>query len=210
MDAAPPTARREPAASERRVRKRLLVVDDHAAVRAGLRGLLEDEEDFRLVAVVGDADSAMQVAERDPIDVAVVDYQLHGRNGLWLSRKLKRLPEPPAVVIYSAYADGLLAVAAVVAEADAIVSKGWLGTELCRAIREVASGRRVLPPPPPRLADSLRRRFDHEQQAIFGLLLAGVEPQEVASTLGLSGAELESQLGEMLSSLGSTPVIAAR
>jgi len=60
------------------------------------------------------------VAKREPIDVAVVDYQLAGRNGLWLSRKLKRLPLPPAVLIYSAYTDGVLAAAAVVAEADAL------------------------------------------------------------------------------------------
>ena len=72
---------------------RVLVVDDHAAVRAGLRELLDDEADFEVVAAVDSAEEGMSVAERRPIDVAVVDYQLGGRNGLWLSRKLKRLPD---------------------------------------------------------------------------------------------------------------------
>src|SRR6516225_8724009 len=109
-------------------RKRLLVVDDHPAVRVGLAELLAGEADFELVAAVETAEAAMDVAEREAIDVAIVDYQLGGRNGLWLSRKLKRLDRPPAVVIYSAYADGVLAAAAVVAEADAIMSKGRLGS----------------------------------------------------------------------------------
>ena len=87
-------------------RKRMVVVDDHPAVRAGLRELLASEADFDVVAAVATAEAAMEVTKRAPIDVAVVDYQLGGRNGLWLSRKLKRLPEPTAVLIYSAYTDG--------------------------------------------------------------------------------------------------------
>jgi len=186
-------------------RTRLLVVDDHPAVRAGLRELLAHESDFELVAAVATAEAGISVAEREPIDLAVIDYQLGGRNGLWLSRKLKRLPEPPAVLIYSAYADGVLAAAAVVAEADAIVSKGTLGTDLCQAVRNAASGRRDLPPLSPRLAESLRCRLDHKQQAIFGLLLAGIEPADAAETLGLSPADLESQLWLMLQRLEGLP-----
>jgi DNA-binding NarL/FixJ family response regulator len=203
---APPPIRHRPDLSDDPLaRKRLLVVDDHAAVRAGLQDLLADEADFEVVAAVPGAEAAMAIAEREPVDVAVVDYQLGGRNGLWLSRKLKRLREPPAVLIYSAYADGILSAAAVVAEADAIVGKGQLGGELCDMIRSVASGRRQLPPLPPRLAESLRRRLDHQEQAIFGLLLAGVEPSEVAHTLRLPEAELESRLWEMLRRLQNPP-----
>ena len=179
-------------------RMRLLIVDDHSAVRAGLQQLLDDQADFDVVAAVATAEEAVSVAEAEPIDVAVVDYQLEGRNGLWVSRKLKRLPAPPAVLIYSAYTDGLLASAAVVAEADGIVSKGGLGSELCDAIRRVASGDVLLPPVPEWLGNALRQRLDHEEQAIFGLLLAGIEPSEIARTLGLSEAGLESRLWVML------------
>ncbi|HJS96968.1 MAG TPA: response regulator transcription factor [Solirubrobacteraceae bacterium] len=177
---------------------RLLIVDDHSAVRAGLQQLLDDQADFEVIAAVATAEEAVSVAEAEPIDVAVVDYQLEGRNGLWVSRKLKRLPAPPAVLIYSAYTDGLLASAAVVAEADGIVSKGGLGSELCDAIRRVASGDVLLPPVPEWLGNALRQRLDHEEQAIFGLLLAGIEPSEIARTLGLSEAGLESRLWVML------------
>jgi DNA-binding NarL/FixJ family response regulator len=177
---------------------RLLIVDDHPAVRAGLHDLLGDERGFEVVAAVGTADAALSVAEREPIDVAVIDYQLSGRNGLWVSRKLKRIQRPPTVLIYSAYTDGVLAAAAVVAEADGIVSKGALGSELCAAIRRVAAGGHQLPPIPPWLGEALRRRLDHEEQAIFGMLLARIAPDEIEETLGLSAAGLESRLWAML------------
>jgi two-component system, NarL family, response regulator DevR len=133
--------------------------------------------------------------------VAVVDYQLGGRNGLWVSRKLKRLPSPPAVLIYSAYADGVLAAAAVVAEADAIVSKGGLGSELCHQIRRVARGHSGVRPMPRWLGDTIRSRFGHQEQAIFGMLLAGIDTSEIADTVGLSRAGLESRLWAMLRKL---------
>jgi DNA-binding NarL/FixJ family response regulator len=207
---APPVSQQREARSGPLVPTRLLVVDDHPAVRAGLRELLADVADFEVVDVVDTAEAALLVAERKRIDVAVVDYQLGGRNGLWLSRKLKRLAQPPAVLIYSAYTDGVLAAAAVAAEADAIVSKGKLGIELCDAIRTVASGHRDLPAVPRRLAEILRRRLDHEQQAIFGMLLAGIRPPEIGATLGLSSAGLESRLWEMLRRLETLPAAGSR
>jgi DNA-binding NarL/FixJ family response regulator len=202
---APPTAERIPPRSDQLAPTRLLVVDDHPAVRAGLRELLAGEDDFHVVAAVATAEAGVDIAKREPIDVAVVDYQLGGRNGLWLSRKLKRLDDPPAVLIYSAYTDGVLAAAAVVAEADAIVSKGRIGSDLCHEIRSAAAGSRHLPAIPPRLGESLRRRLDHEEQAIFGLLLAGFDTTEVAGTLGLSPATMESRLWELLRRLEGLP-----
>ena len=199
---APPTKPQPPYESDHPRRPlRLLVVDDHPAVRSGLRQLLDDQADFEVAAAVATSDEALAVAEREPIDVAVVDYQLGGRNGLWVSRKLKRLSQPPGVLIYSAYTDGVLASAAVVAEADAIFSKGGLGSELCEAIRKVARGHQLLPPVPEWLGDALRRRLDHQEQAIFGLLLAGIKTPQIAGTLDLPEAALESRLWLMLRKL---------
>jgi DNA-binding NarL/FixJ family response regulator len=182
-------------------RMRLLVVDDHPAMRAGLRELLAEEVDFEVVAVAASAEAALEMAERESIDVAIVDYQLGGRNGLWLSRKLKRLPDAPAVLIYSAYTDSVLAAAAVVAEADAVVSKATLGEELCHAIRSAASGRRHLPPLAPRVAERVRQQLDDDEQAIFGMLRAGIAPPEIVTMLDISSAALESRLWSMLQRL---------
>jgi DNA-binding NarL/FixJ family response regulator len=182
---------------------RLLLVDDHAAVRAGLRDMLADEPDFDVVAAVATAEQGLAVAERELIDLAVIDYQLGRRTGLWLSRKLKRLRQPPRVVIYSAYADDLLSAAAVVAEADGVVSKAGLGSELRDAIRTVARGGHRLRRVPPWLAEGLRDRLGNEEQAIFGLLLAAIPRDEVAETLGMSTDALDARLWAMLRALES-------
>jgi DNA-binding NarL/FixJ family response regulator len=196
-----------PARDRHLTRTRLVIVDDHAAVRTGLRNMLGDDPDFEVVAAVEAAHDGLDIAQRERIDVAVVDYQLHGRSGLWLSRKLKRFADPPAVVVYSAYADGVLAAAAVVAQADAIVSKGALGSELCEVIRRAASGESRLPAPPSWLAEALRRRLAPEQQALFGMLLAGIRPTEAAYVLGLSQASLEAQLWETLQQIEELPTV---
>ncbi len=59
-----------------RIRLRLMVVDDHPAVRLGLKQLLDDQPDFVVVDAASSAEEARSLAEREPIDVAVVDYQL--------------------------------------------------------------------------------------------------------------------------------------
>jgi DNA-binding NarL/FixJ family response regulator len=155
---------------------RCLIVDDHPAIRAGLRYLLAAEAGFEVLDALASAEAAAELAERTAIDVAIVDYQLDGRSGLWLSRILKRLPDPPGVLIYSAFSDYLLAAACVVAEADGLLSKAAL-------------------------ADSMRRRLDTQEQAIFGLLLAGIPRHEIARTLGLAQSDLEARQWAMLRKL---------
>jgi DNA-binding NarL/FixJ family response regulator len=177
---------------------RCLVVDDHPAVRVGLHDLLTDQPGFEVLDAVATAEAAVSFAERHELDVAIVDYQLGGRNGLWVSRKLKRLPTPPGVLIYSAYSDYVLAAACVVAEADGLVSKARLGSDLYEAIRQVARGVRLLPVVPPSLAAGMRHRLDSEEQAIFGMLLAGIATPQIALTLDLSHADLERRLSVMV------------
>ena len=177
---------------------RVMVVDDHPAVRVGVLQLLEEQPDLCVVDAVGSAEAAMSLAERGSIDVAVVDYQLGLRSGLWLSRMLKRMDPSPRVVIYSAYCDGPLSAACVVGEADALVSKSSPGNELCDAVRAVADGATWLPPVPPRLAEGMRRRLESRDQVIFGMLLAGIEKAEVAVALPISPAGLDARMWAML------------
>jgi DNA-binding NarL/FixJ family response regulator len=180
---------------------RLLLVDDHPAVRRGLRGLLEDQPGFAVVASVESAEEAMLIAPRTRLDLAVVDYELGGRNGLWLSRKLKRLNDPPRVLIYSAYSDRLLAAAAVAAEADGLVSKSGLGSNLTDAIRRVADGQLVLPVVPWELSEVIRRRLDDQEQAIYGMRVAGIPLAEIAQMLDTPLPEMQAALAEMLRKL---------
>jgi DNA-binding NarL/FixJ family response regulator len=184
---------------------RVQVVDDHQAVRRGLVELLEDQPDMQVTGVSATATAAIAQAGCGQIDVAVLDYHLGGRNGLWLSRKLRLLSRAPRVVIYSAYANDHLAASCAVANVDAVLNKGGLGSELCDAIRAVARGRRLLPRVPRPLADTLSRRLTDAEQPIFGMLLSGIAREEICQILRISPAELASRETTMLNRLEALP-----
>ena len=180
---------------------RVLVVDDHTAVRIGLGGLLEDRSDIEVVATAASAREALADAARVAPDVAVVDFHLGDGDGLTLCRAMKRLPRPPRVLVYSAYADGPLTAAAVVAGADAVLSKGTLGEEVVRTIRTLAHGRRAIPPIPRAVLRSLRARLEPADQSILGMLIQGITPSEVASVLRISQSRLESRRAAIVHAL---------
>ena len=184
---------------------RVLVVDDHPAVLMGLQHLLEDEPGFEVVAVCPTGEGAVSHAQHGEVDVAIVDYHLGGRNGLWVCRELKRLPRPPHVVIFSAFANDHLAANCVVAGADGLLSKGSLGSELCDTVRSVARGRRMLPRVARPMGDMLRRRLDDLEQQVFGMLLAGLSRTDIQQTLSMSAGELETREAAMLVKLERLP-----
>ena len=122
----------------------VLLVDDHPAVRVGARKLIDDQPDMAVVAEARSAEEALRQSGF-PIGVAVVDYQLgNGHDGLWLTAQLKRLEQPPRVLVYSAFADNALTVMALIAGADGLLDKGELGQELPSSIRTLAQGGRHL------------------------------------------------------------------
>ena len=187
----------QPAASAGRL-IRVLLVDDHPAVRLGVRKLIDDQPDMVVVAEARSAVEAVSYLD-DGDDVAVLDYHLGGgRDGLWATRRLKRREQVPRVLIYSAFADSALGVAALVAGADGLLGKGSLGEELCNAIRRLARGRQYLPPIPLSVAQAMRSQLRPSDQAIFGMLLAGVEPGEIVDRLTIGLDELDDRRGIML------------
>ncbi|HYZ81729.1 MAG TPA: response regulator transcription factor [Solirubrobacteraceae bacterium] len=164
---------------------RVLVVDDHAAVRSGLTALLGDEPDLRPVGAASGAREALELAQRLAPDVAVVDFQLGDRDGLTLCRQLKELPTPTRVLLYSAYADGPLALAAVIAGADGVVHKSALADDLCRAIRLVAAGGAAVPAISPASQAMVAECLEADDLPILGMLVAGTEPADIAEVLGV-------------------------
>jgi DNA-binding NarL/FixJ family response regulator len=193
----------EPDSQPRQIR--LMVVDDHAAVRLGVVQLLEGQRDFSVEVVCVDAEGALAQAELTAVDVAVVDYHLGGRNGLWVARRLQQLAEPPRVIVYSAFANDHLATCCVIAGADGLLNKGGLGSELCDAVRSVARGRRLFPKTSGPMVDMLGRRLDDTERPIFGMLLAGIPRPEIRQTLGMSARELSFREGLMLGKLEVLP-----
>lgn len=184
----------------------LLVVDDHPAVRWGLVQLLEDAPDLKVVADVSTAEAAVGEAEHKAVDVAIVDYHLGGRNGLWVTRKLKALPNAPRVVIFSAFANDHLAANCAIAGADALLSKGSLGDDLRYTIRSVSRGRKLIPRVRRDMVGLLGDRLDDDRERmILGMLLAGIPSEEIAETLCIGAGELAYRRTKMLAKLEPLP-----
>jgi DNA-binding NarL/FixJ family response regulator len=176
----------------------VLIVDDHPAVRLGMRALIDDQPDMHVVAQVRSVSEALGVLDT-PMDVAVVDYHLRdGRDGLALVAQIRQRRSAPRTLVYSAFADGALAAMAVIAGADGMLGKHELGDELCDAIRRVARGQRHLPAIAPPLADAMRARLEPSDQAIFGMLLHGVAPATIAERLAMTPQQLATRRAEML------------
>lgn len=184
---------------------RVLVVDDHSAVRSGIEALLAGEPDLEPVGTACGAEEALALARQRRPDVAIVDFQLGDRDGLSLCRQLKELPEPARVVLYSAYADGPMALAGVIAGADGVVHKSALASELCDTVRQVASGSTAIPPAPPGAQAVVAAKLDPEDLPILAMLLDGTDPDEIARVLGMRPSWLAARRWAMLERLRRLP-----
>ncbi|HTX11257.1 MAG TPA: hypothetical protein VME22_21720 [Solirubrobacteraceae bacterium] len=183
----------------------VLVVETDAWLRARVCNLADTEPGLRLAGVAESAEEAMSMAERERIDVAVVGHRPRSWSGLWLCRELKRTARPPAVVICSAYPDGVLAACCVVAEADALVSMYDCDAELSGVLRRVTVGARRLPAVAPRVGAMLHERLDPAELAIFSMLLAGLPAADVGRGLRISEADFESRRAALLGKLETLP-----
>lgn len=183
----------------------VLVVDDHPAVRTGLVGLLAAEPGFRPVGAADGFESGIDEARRCHPDVALVDYHLPPHDGLELSLALKTGPDPPRVVIYSAFADEGLTPAAVVALADGLVDKNAEVDELFDSLRRVVAGERAMRTPRPELMKIAAGRLDPDDLPILGMLMEGVPVEDVRSVLAIPGDQLLRQLSAVAGRLRTRP-----
>jgi DNA-binding NarL/FixJ family response regulator len=179
-------------------RIRVAVLDDHDAIRAGLKSAIRSQPEIVCVGAAADAEHLAPLLYRTRPDVLVLDYDVPRTDGLLLCRQVKRDVLAPAVIIYSAYADASLAVPAVVAGADALVDKAAPTRELFEAIRCVAAGRRCPPPLIGELVAAARESLSARDLPLFDSLLDGVAPARIATDLGLTRAQLDDRLDRIL------------
>jgi DNA-binding NarL/FixJ family response regulator len=180
---------------------RVIVVDDHAAVREGVRAMLGGEPDLDPVAVAATAGDAAELVAAGRPDVMLVDYHLPDEDGLSLCLYLKSRPPAPAVLVYSAFADEHLVPLAVVAGADAVVAKATRPDELCDTVRALARGESRMPPLTQPAMESAGARLDAGDLPIFGMLAHGTPAAEIATTLRMEPAWLVARRWAMLEQL---------
>ena len=187
---------------------RVLVVDDHPAVRTGMQAMLERDPGIVVAttaATGGEAHTMWPALEGAPVDVALVDHHLPDEDGLSLCLWLTTRAPAPAVVIAAATADEALALPAAVAGASAVWSKTSDPSGLPGVLRAVAAGERDLPAVSPSVGAVQAARLAPEDLPILGMLRHGVAPGEIAATLRLDPTALSARRWAMLEVLAGSP-----
>jgi DNA-binding NarL/FixJ family response regulator len=186
----------------------VLLVDDHPAVRQGVRQLLATQGELDTVLETSSASDATSELARWA-DVAVIDYHLGDRDGLWLTHKIKRLPSAPPVLIYSAFADPRLAAASIIAGADGLLSKTAGAADLFVTIRRLLHGRKSFPAIPKALDTALRSRLAPRDRAIYSMLIHDVAPEDISRRLGITPVELQERRRAIVSAIAPTVAVAS-
>ena len=189
---------------------RVLIVDDHAVVRRGLRELLSDE--FR-GAAFGEASTAQQALEqisKKEWDVALLDITLPGRSGLDLLKEVKAARPRLPVLVLSVHPEDQFAVRVLKAGAEGYLTKESAPEELVNAIRKIlAGGQYVSPTLAEKLALGLRKdstRAPHEtlsdrEYEIMCCIASGKTVTEIARELSLSPKTISTYRARLLEKL---------
>ena len=127
---------------------RVLVVDDHYAVRRSLIRLLDQQPGLSVCAAVASAERALDLADRQPIDLAIVGISLRHMNGLELTRQLRRRHPRLRVLILSMHEPAVYGQRALDAGASGYLAKWEAGAAILTAIQQVLAGHTFVSPPP--------------------------------------------------------------
>lgn len=189
---------------------RLLLADDHALFRAGLRRILEEEVAGVHVEEVSDLDALSRALEDGSWDLLVLDVTMQGRNSLDVLPSLRRDHPGVPVLILSMHAERQFVVRALRAGARAYVTKESAPAELIRALRMAAAGQRyVCEPLAGQLADfvagddrSPHERLSPRELEVFLLLAAARSVSAIGERLGLSVKTVSTHRSRILEKTG--------
>ncbi|MFF8974712.1 response regulator [Streptomyces sp. NPDC014995] len=187
---------------------RLVLCDDHAVVRAGLRALLSSADGIEVVGEAGSGEEALALAARLRPHVVLMDLQLDGgMDGVTATRRLTSGDTTgPRVLVLTMFDTDADITRAIEAGATGYLLKAERPEELFTAIRDAASGRTALSGP---VADRLLTRLrspaptlSTREHEILGQLARGLGNREIARALFISEATVKTHLGRIYAKLG--------
>ena len=190
---------------------RVLLADDHAIVRAGLKELLAESGD---VTVTGEAGTGQEVLARirdADYDVLVLDMSMPGRSGIELIKQIRKEKAKLRILILSMHSEAQYAVRAIKAGASGYLGKDGASDQLLAAIRRIAGGGAYMSP---EAAELLARDFERPVDAaphtllsdrefqVFQLIVAGKSVTAIADELSLSVKTVSTHKTRILEKLG--------
>ena len=125
---------------------RVILADDHAVVRKGIRDFLMESGDIDVIAEVSDGDEAIALIDQHRPDVAVLDIQMPKRSGIDVCRHIRAQQWPVGILILTAYDDDPYVLAVLQAGANGYVLKTADADEIVQAVRDVHEGKSALDP----------------------------------------------------------------
>jgi NarL family two-component system response regulator LiaR len=175
---------------------RVLIADDHAMVREGMRRMFEREKDIEVVGEAGDGEEAVRLAEECKPDVAIMDISMPKLDGIEATKEIKKRCPSVTVLILSAYDDDQFVFALLEAGAAGYLLKSVRSREVIDAVRAVYSGESVLHPA---VAKKVLNRFmtggGRTRPAKSGEILSDREKEILKlATRGLSNADIAEEL----------------
>jgi DNA-binding NarL/FixJ family response regulator len=191
---------------------RVLVADDHAIVRTGIRHVLESEPGFVVVGEAANGAEAIELARSLTPDVAVLDISMPGTSGLQVTQELRRLAPDTRVLILSMHDNTEYVLESVRAGAHGYILKDTAATELRGAIHAVRRGESYFSPPIARRLTAVVRGITEEEDLLGQLtarerqVLVGVAQgrtnREIALELGISHRTVETHRESLMRKLG--------
>jgi NarL family two-component system response regulator LiaR len=188
---------------------RLLLVDDHAVVREGLRAFLRLQPDLEVCGEAADGENGARLAATLHPDVVLLDLLMPNGDGLGALRRIREQAPESRVLVLTSYADDAQLFAAMEAGATGYMLKDVEPDALAAAIRDVAAGRPALHPhvarrlmrqvaqPVPGLADLTARERD-----VLRLIVEGLANKEIAHRLRIGEKTVKTHVSRVLGKLG--------
>lgn len=191
---------------------KILIADDHQLVRVGIRRLLEDEKDFKVVGEAADGKDAIEQVKKLNPDVILMDVAMPGMDGMEATKRLvKKRKDPAKIVILTMHSDEHYAARLLRMGASGYVVKDAAPAELAEAIRTVNDGKRFVSAS---LREALALRVvdglgeepmdlltDREFQ-VLGRLASGATNREIAAELSVSVKTIDAHRLNLLAKLG--------
>lgn len=183
----------------------VLLVDDHTLVRQGFRRILEDDPEIHVVGEAADGTQAVKLAEELKPQVIVMDMAMPGLNGMQASIEILKILPKTAILMLSMYSEENYVRNALDAGAKGYILKDAMDIDLAAAIKQVASGQKVIAPglvsstaPPESDADKLTNR----EKQILQLIAEGKSNKEIAALLDLSVNTVSVHRANLMEALG--------